>query len=119
MCLAQRRPPLCGAMIAARPRHSRICGCYSWFQERGEELADRGLRARLGKIVARHRLSRYAVENGTPPWKKIRSRGYSQMIARDVVRALHGRWTTRRVDRCGRSVGWGLRFASWPADRNR
>ena len=39
----------------------------------------------LEGIVAKHRLSRYTVEDGKPAWAKIRNRRYSQMIGRDLL----------------------------------
>jgi len=54
-------------------------------QECGEELFDLVCARDLEGSVAKHRLSRYTVENGNPPWIKIRNRGYSQMIGRDEL----------------------------------
>ena len=39
----------------------------------------------LEGIVAKHRVSKYLVENGNPGWVKIKNRNYSQLIGRDEL----------------------------------
>jgi ATP-dependent DNA ligase len=56
-----------------------------YVQERGDRLFELVCARDIEGIVAKHRLSRYTVENGNPAWIKIRNRGYSQMIGRDEL----------------------------------
>lgn len=49
----------------------------------GERLFELVRERDLEGVVAKHRLSRYSVENHNPAWVKIRNRHYSQMIGRD------------------------------------
>jgi ATP-dependent DNA ligase len=53
-----------------------------YVQERGEELFELICRRDLEGTVAKHRLSRYRVDHGNPPWVKVKNRGYSQMMGR-------------------------------------
>jgi len=52
------------------------------IQERGEEVFELICRRDLEGMVAKHRLSRYTVDDGNPAWVKIKNRRYSQMIGR-------------------------------------
>jgi len=51
-------------------------------EERGEELFELVCQRDLEGIIAKHRLSRYAVADDNPAWVKIKNRRYSQIIGR-------------------------------------
>jgi hypothetical protein len=52
--------------------------------------------------VAKHRLSRYAVDEGNPGWVKIKNRRYSQVIGRDEL-------FERRYEAAGApEIGWDV-----------
>jgi bifunctional non-homologous end joining protein LigD len=71
-----------------------------YVQEHGDKLFELVCARDLEGIVAKHRLSRYTVENGNPAWIKIRNRSYSQMIGRDEL-------FERRYDAKGApEIGW-------------
>ena len=58
-------------------------------EERGEELFDLICERDLEGIVAKHRLSRDAVDDGNPAWVKIKNRRYSQMAGRHELFERH------------------------------
>ena len=51
----------------------------------GERLFELACERDLEGIVAKHRYSRYCIEDSNPPWVKIRNRHYSQIIRRDEL----------------------------------
>ena len=51
----------------------------------GERLFQLACERDLEGVVAKHRFSRYAVENRNPAWVKIRNWNYSQLIGRDEL----------------------------------
>ena len=68
----------------------------------GERLFQLACERELEGIVAKHRLSRYVVEDGNPNWVKIKNRGYSQVIGRDEL-------FERRHEAAGApEIGWGV-----------
>ncbi len=56
----------------------------------------------LEGMVAKHRLSRYAVAHHNPAWVKIRNRRYSQMIGRDDL------FERRYEEKGAPEIGWGV-----------
>lgn len=54
-------------------------------EREGERLFQLACERDLEGTVAKHRLSRYMVEDGNPAWVKIRNRHYSQLIGRDEL----------------------------------
>jgi ATP-dependent DNA ligase len=54
-------------------------------EEHGEQLFGLACERDLEGIVAKHRQSRYAVEDHNRAWVKIRNRSYSQLIGRDEL----------------------------------
>jgi bifunctional non-homologous end joining protein LigD len=65
------------------PAHSGFLIYVDHVEGEGERLFRLVCERDLEGIVAKHRLSRYTVEDGNPGWVKIRNRRYSQMIGRD------------------------------------
>lgn len=66
----------------------------------GQRLFELVCERDLEGIVAKHRLSRYVVENGNPGWMKIRNRSYSQMIGRDEL------FEKRYEEKGAPEIGW-------------
>ena len=56
----------------------------------------------LEGIVAKHRVSKYLVENGNPGWVKIKNRNYSQLIGRDEL------FERRYEEKGAPEIGWGV-----------
>jgi len=67
------------------PNRSAFLAYVDHLEGEGEHLFKLVCERDLEGIVAKHRLSRYAVEDGNPGWVKIRNRRYSQMIGRDEL----------------------------------
>jgi len=75
-------------------RHIIPAGCdavlyVDHIEGEGERLFELVCERDLEGIVAKHRHSRYTVENHNPAWVKIRNRRYSQMIGRDELFERH------------------------------
>ncbi len=78
-----------------------------YIDTNGERLFELACERDLEGIVAKHRHSRYIVEDGNPTWMKIRNPRYSQMVGRDelferryeaaALQRLDGACATRRV----------------------
>jgi bifunctional non-homologous end joining protein LigD len=84
------------------PQNS-VCLLYVGHVEgTGERLFDLARERDLEGIVAKHRQSRYVVENGNPPWVKIRNRNYSQLIGRDEL------FERRYVEKGAPEIGWDV-----------
>lgn len=82
------------------PVHSTYLLFADHVEAHGEWLFDRACERDLEGIVAKHRLSRYMVEDGNPAWVKIRNRRYSQMVGRDEL-------FERRYEAAGApEIGW-------------
>ena len=56
-----------------------------YIDTNGERLFELACERDLEGIVAKHRHSRYIVEDGNPTWMKIRNPRYSQMVGRDEL----------------------------------
>ena len=56
----------------------------------------------LEGIVAKHRQSRYVVEDGNPGWVKVRNRHYSQLVGRDEL------FERRYEERGAPEIGWDV-----------
>jgi len=68
----------------------------------GERMFQLACERDLEGIVAKHRLSRYTVEDHNPAWVKIRNRKYSQLIGRDEL-------FERRYEQKGSpEIGWDV-----------
>lgn len=81
-----RQTPLIERKRALRkiiPQHSLFLLYVDHIETEGERLFEAACEHDLEGIVAKHRQSRYLVENGNPQWVKIRNRHYSQLVGRD------------------------------------
>jgi ATP-dependent DNA ligase len=67
------------------PKISPFLMFVDHVEGQGESLFELVRERNLEGIVAKHRQSRYVVENGNPAWVKIRNRRYSQMAGRDAL----------------------------------
>ena len=67
------------------PKHSDHLLYVDHIETEGERLFELVCKRDLEGIVAKHRHSRYTVEDGNPAWVKIRNLRYSQMIGRDEL----------------------------------
>jgi ATP-dependent DNA ligase len=78
-------------------------GAYVFHIEgEGEMLFELVCERDLEGMVAKHRLSRYAVADHNPAWVKIKNRRYSQTIRRDKLFA-------KRYEGAGApEIGWGI-----------
>jgi bifunctional non-homologous end joining protein LigD len=66
----------------------------------GERMFQLACERDLEGIVAKHRLSRYVVEDGNPAWVKIRNRRYSLLTGRDEL------FERRYEERGAPEIGW-------------
>ena len=69
-------------------RRSRKSGkllLLSRVEQRGEEQFELICQRDLEEMVAKHRFSRYAVDDGNPAWVNIKNRRYSQIIGRNEL----------------------------------
>jgi len=73
------------ALRTVMPTHSDHLLYVDHVETNGECLFKLACERDVEGIVAKHRHSRYAVENGNPAWAKIRNSRYSQMIGRDEL----------------------------------
>jgi hypothetical protein len=53
-------------------------------------------------LVAKHKLSRYVVEDGNPAWIKIKNRNYSQVVGRDKL------FERRYEEKGAPEIGWDV-----------
>ena len=67
------------------PKHPDYLLYVDYVEGEGEHLFKLVCERDLEGIVAKHRYSRYEVENGNPAWQKIRNSRYSQMVGRDEL----------------------------------
>jgi len=67
------------------PRYSNHLLFVDYIETNGQHLFELVCKRDLEGIVAKHRRSRYTVEEGNPAWTKIRNRRHSQMVGRDEL----------------------------------
>jgi hypothetical protein len=83
------------------PRHSALLMFVDHLEGNGESLFKAVCQRDLEGMVAKHKLSRYVVEDGNPAWIKIKNRTYSQVAGRDKL-------FERRYEANGApEFGWG------------
>ena len=73
------------ALRTVVPSHSDHLLYVDHVETDGQRLFQLSCEHDLEGIVAKHRHSRYSVEDGNPAWVKIRNPRYSQMIGRDEL----------------------------------
>jgi len=93
------------------PKESAYLAYVDHVEGEGERLFNLACERDLEGIVAKHRQSRYVVQNGNPAWVKIRNRGYSQVIGRDEL--FERKWEAAGApeigwDVCARAAAMGL-----------
>jgi bifunctional non-homologous end joining protein LigD len=84
------------------PQDSVFLLCVDHVEVEGERLFELACERDLEGIVAKHRLSRYVVEDGNPAWVKIRNRRYSQMVGRDKL------FERRYEEKGAPEIGWDV-----------
>jgi len=67
------------------PKYPDYLLYVDYVEGEGEHLFKQVCERDLEGMVAKHRNSRYAVEDGNPAWVKIRNRRYTQMVGRDEL----------------------------------
>ena len=72
------------------------------WQGDGERLFELACERDLEGIVAKHRLSRYVIQDGNPAWLKIRNRRYSQLAGRDEL------FERRYEEKGAPEIGWDV-----------
>ena len=84
------------------PKASPFLMFVDHVEGEGERLFQLVSERDLEGIVAKHRLSRYVVEDGNPGWAKIKNRRYSQIIGRDKL-------FEKRYEQAGApEIGWDV-----------
>jgi len=84
------------------PQHSTCLLYVDHIEGEGERMFELACERDLEGIVAKHRESRYAVEDHNPAWVKIKNRSYSQVTGRDEL-------FERRYEGAGApEIGWDV-----------
>lgn len=84
------------------PNRSPFLVYVDHVETEGEHLFEVACERDLEGIVAKHRLSRYVLEDGNAAWVKIKNRRYSQLIGRDEL------FERRYEEKGAPEIGWDV-----------